>query len=150
MKLIFEFWSFKRFPSPKPLQNLRGLSPHPFLQSLGLTWNSLERTGWSLFSLNRGLPLAENALFAFLTWLTPSGHLWNLLENQQKLYFYMSDFKRKAQWWYIFHNWKSLFFLTVPHGLWSFSSPMRDRTRALSSETLESWPPDRHGIPSFL
>lgn len=42
--LIFEFWSFKMFPSPKPLQNLRGLSPHLFLCRLdwpGILLNTL-------------------------------------------------------------------------------------------------------------
>lgn len=121
--LIFEFWSFKMYPSPKSPQNLKGISP----PCPPVAWTDLEfpeRTGCALASLNRVLPLTENELFTFLAWLTPSGHLWNLLENQQKLYFYISAFKWRAQWWYIFHNWKSLlFFLAVPCGLWSFSFP---------------------------
>lgn len=78
--------------SPKSPQNLKGISPHLVLLLLGLTH-------WLCSSLfERVLPLTENMLFTFLAWLTPSGHLWNLLESQQKLYFYVSDFKRKAQW----------------------------------------------------
>ena len=39
------------------------------------------------------------------------------------------------------------FFLSVPHGLWDLSCPTRDPTRAQGSESEESQPLDRQGIP---
>ena len=44
---------------------------------------------------------------------------------------------------YLFFN----LFLATLHGLWDLSSPTRDWTHALGSESTESWPLAHHGIP---
>ena len=42
------------------------------------------------------------------------------------------------------------FFFATPRSLWDLSSPTRDRTQALGSESAEFQPLDHQGIPWIL